>query len=50
MSLTNEAMLTRCIEYISELRRNEPEYLEDIEGALAYARQLNEEEKQKNER
>lgn len=49
MSLTNEAMVTRCIEYISELRRNAPEWLEDIEGALAYARQLNEEEEQKNE-
>lgn len=49
MSLTNEAMVTRCIEYISELRRNAPEWLEDIEDALAYARQLNEEEKNKND-
>ena len=49
MSLTNEAMGTRCVEYIAELRRNEPDYLEMVEDALAYARQLNEEEEQKND-
>jgi len=49
MSLTNEAMVTRCMEYIAELRRNAPEWLEDIEGALAMARELNEEEEKKNE-
>ena len=49
MSLTNEAMVTRCIEYISELRRSAPEWLDDIEDALAYARQLNEEDKQNSD-
>lgn len=46
-SITPEAMVTRCMEYILQLKETKPEYLKDVQYSLQQAMRSLKEKKEK---